>query len=147
MRSCVLVFLCVLAIFSLGCKEVKQEASDILHEDAVVVETVYTPSRHGSGSSFGPSMNMDGDIGFSFHSVSINVPELYAVVFKCQHGKFVIEGDDQRHKNLWERFSENDEVDVSYREIYRNIYKKVDGRKELIESVLIDYDFLDAVIK
>ena len=53
---------------------------------------------------------------------------------------------DQRHKDLWGSLSENDEVIVQYREMYKNTYKDIDddGKKDLIESHLISYDFLDA---
>ena len=133
-----------LALGTIGCssREEKTELSDVLHEDALVVETVYTHSRHDSGSSVG----MDLDLNISFHTTSINIPEKYAVVFKCQHGKFIVEGTDAEHKRLWEKLVEGQKVDVTYREIYKTIYndKDGDGKKDLVERILVNYDFLGA---
>ncbi|MBI2451807.1 hypothetical protein HYV50_01875 [Candidatus Pacearchaeota archaeon] len=127
----------------------KVESSEILHEDAAVVDIVYTPSRHGSGSGFGPTIDSGGNIGISFSDVSVDIPEKYAVVFKCQHGKFVVQGTNQYYRDLWERFTEGQEVDVTYREVFRNTYQDIDkdGKKDLIKRELIDYDFIDAQLK
>ncbi len=131
-----------------GCKEIKTELSDILHEDATVSDVVYIPSRHGSGSGIGPTFDMTGDggIGVAVTNVDVHIPEKYAVVFKCQHGKFIVEGTDKPHKSLWEKLSEGQEVDVSYREVYKSVYDDVDGdgEKDLVSRALIKYDFLDA---
>ena len=126
--------------------ETKTELSDVLTEDAIVSEIVYMPSRHGSGSGIGPTMDFDGNIGFAFSSVSVSIPEKYAVVFKCQHGKFISEGTDQRHKDLWQRLSEGHEVVVTYKEIFKSTYQDTDGdgKKEVIKRELVAYDFLDA---
>lgn len=43
-------------------REAKIELSDMLQEDAIVTETIYSPSRHGSGSGIGPTVNFDGNI-------------------------------------------------------------------------------------
>ncbi len=130
-----------------GCKETRTELSDILHEDAVVSETVYTPSRHGSGSGVGPTFDVtDGNVGIAFTSININIPEKYAVVFKCQHGKFIVEGTDIEHKSLWKKLSQGQEVDISYREVFNSVYDDIDGdgKKDLVSRTLVDYDFLDA---
>ena len=130
-----------------GCEETKTEYSPILHEDAVVSDVVYTPSRHGSGSGIGPTIDFDGNIGIGFTDVTVNIPKKYAVVFECQHGKFISEGTDQRHKDLWGRLKENMEVDVTYKERFRSVYdtdKDGDGQKDLISRALVGYDFLDA---
>lgn len=126
--------------------ETRTEYSDILHEDAKVVDVVYTPSRHGSG--VGPSFGMtsEGDAAIGIAITSVSIPQKYAVVFKCQHGKFISEGEDKRHKDLWERLQEGQDVDVTYKEIYEATYIDInkDGKKELRERKLIKYDFLDA---
>ena len=126
--------------------ETKTELSDVLNENAIVAETVYSPSRHGSGSGIGPTMDFDGNIGIGISSVSVNIPEKYAVVFKCQHGKFISEGTDQRHKDLWQRLIEGQEVTVTYKEIFESTYQDTDGdgKKEVTNRKLIGYDFLDA---
>lgn len=126
--------------------ETRTEYSKVLHEDAKVVDVVYTPSRHGGG--IGPSFGMTsgGDAAVGLAVTSVNIPEKYAVVFKCQHGKFIVEGEDKEHKNLWGRLQEGQEVDVTYKEIYEATYMDAnkDGKKEYIERKLIKYDFLDA---
>ena len=128
--------------------EERQEFSDILYEPAIVTEVAYSPSRHGSGSGVGPTIDFDGNVGIAITHVSVDVPEKYAVVFKCKHGKFISEGSDQRHKELWERFYERDSVTVSYKEIFKSVYqdKNDDGKKDLVSRTLIAYDFLDAQV-
>lgn len=130
----------------IGCEETKIEYSKILHEEAVVSDVVYTPSRHGSGSGIGPTMGFDGNIGIAITHVDVNIPEKYAVIFKCQHGKFIIQGTSQRYKNLWEKLERDQNVIVEYREVYKSVYDDIDGDgvKDLIKRELIKYDFLDA---
>ncbi len=146
-----LVLAGTLAITGIGCNQQREveEKSDLFYEDAVVSETVYSPSKHGSGTGVGPTFNMDGDIGISITSVSVDVPEKYAVVFKCKHGKFIIEGKGKKYKELWGRFESGDSVSVSYKEVYKSTYKDTndDGKEELIKKSLVDYDFLDAQLK
>ena len=127
-----------------ACKEVKTEISDVLHEDGKVVDLVYSPSNHGTG--IGPTVDLTGDGGMGIAVTSVDIPEKYAVVFRCQHGKFIIEGTDEKYKNLWSRLEENQEVDITYRERYKITYDDIDndGKKEPIEKRLIKYDFLDA---
>ena len=125
-----------------GCEETKIEVSGILHEDAKVVQAIYSPRRHGIGVS--PQIDSGPQV------TSIDVPENYAIVFECQHGKFVSEGINQRHKDLWSRLKEGQEVDITYKETYKATYKATyddinnDGKKDLVERVLIGFDFLDA---
>jgi hypothetical protein len=49
---------------------------------------------------------------------SIDIPSKYAVIFRCQHGKFIVEGTDDRHKDLWQRMKKGEQVTVSYYEVY-----------------------------
>ncbi len=152
-----------LIIFLNGCNlpYTKMENSKVLHEPAVVSETVRSPSRHDteielkalnmSGRGFGSigmdyGGNMGIGIGGGLQISSSKVPEKYGVVFKCQHGKFISEGSDNRHKDLWSRLSEGDSVDVNYMEIYQTTYQdsNKDGTDDIIKRVLIGYDFLDA---
>lgn len=134
------------SILLTGCEQTKTELSDILHEDAIVSDVVYSPSNHGSG--VGPTFNIGAEDtpGVGLAVTSVSIPEKYAVVFKCKHGKFIVEGTDNEHKKLWERLEQGQEVDVTYREFYRCTYDDIDkdGKKELINKELIDYDFLDA---
>jgi len=110
--------LCVLSFFLLffACEQV--QFSEVMTEQGYVEQTIFTPSSHGTG--VGPSFH-NGEIGLAI--TSIDVPEIYAVVFHCQHGKFVIQGGS--------------EVTISYREVYMVDLKAKTKR-------LIKYDFMDA---
>jgi len=139
-----------------GCKEIKTETSGVLHEDATVVTRIHTPSTHESsvsprimkiGEGFG--VGMDGHAGLSMGGMvfsSSEVPEVYGVVFKCQHGSFTSQGPDERHKKLYDKLHDNQEVDVAYKEIFRATYSDTnhDGKNKLVERVLTGFDFLDA---
>jgi hypothetical protein len=126
-----------------GCKREVIEHSKTLHEDAKVVQTVYEPSRHSTDVSPTFHLDSDGDPHVGFAVTSISVPETYAVVFQCQHGKFIVEGEDQRHKELWQKLSEGQKVDVTYQEEYRVVY---DGTN-VVSRDLFKYHFMDAVPK
>lgn len=128
-----------------GCEYTKNEYSSLLTEDAEVVDLVYTPLRHGRGSGIGPSINMNGHLGISFVSVRVDVPETYAIVFRCEHGKFIVQSNKhwgpQKVKQLWGELRDGQKVVVIYREIYENTY---DANNKLLESHLIKYNFIDA---
>lgn len=64
---------------------------------------------------------------------STSIPARYAVVFRCEHGKFIIDGSNG--ESLYKRFSAGDHVTVRYREVF-----EVDADKR----VLVDLDFLGA---
>ena len=139
-----------------NCDRTRTEASEILHEDANVVARIHTPSTHTP--SLSPSVmklddnfgiGMDGDMGMSMGDMVVSsseVPERYGVVFRCQHGSFTSEGSDTRHKDLYDRLHEGEEVDVTYKELYRATLRKVnpDGKRVVVKRVLTGYDFLDA---
>lgn len=140
-----LFLLAVVGLLSAGCEYTKKEYSSLLTEEAEVVDLVFTPSRHGSGSGVGPSINMEGHLGISFVSVRVDVPEAFAIVFRCEHGKFIVQSnkhwEPQKVKQLWEELKDGQKVVVTYREIYENTY---DANNKLLESHLIKYDFIDA---
>ncbi len=130
-------------------------AARAMDEQAVVAETVYTPSRHDTGIGLkafdlaGPiSMDYGGDIGLNLGNglqiSSVTVPEKFAVIFTCQHGQFII-----GRKGIYDKFTghQGAKVDVTYREVYKTTYKKKDGKRQVVERVLTDYDFLDATLK
>lgn len=121
----------------IACESDKQEYGSTLTEHGEIYDTAFVPSGHGSDISLGTSTN--GDLTIT--PVSIDIPERYAIVFKCQHGKFIINGD--KAKNLYHRFSRGDKCTISYREVIR-VHMK-DG-KEVSRSVY-DLDFLDATIR
>ncbi|MAF13341.1 MAG: hypothetical protein CMI53_00405 [Parcubacteria group bacterium] len=85
-----------------------------------------------------PTIDLDGNIGLAITSSSVS--ESWAVVFECEHGKFVIQGAKEKHEALWNKLSEGQEVTVQYREEYRVVYEG----EEVMSRELVDYDFLDA---
>lgn len=95
-----------------------------LSESVTVEDVVYTPDTHGSGIA--PGFTSDGKMSVSF--VSIDTDPIYAVVFQCQHGKFII-----KDKATWEKATKGATGNVTYREV---IAIKKDGRH------LVGYDFL-----
>lgn len=59
-------------------------------------------------------------------------------MFECEHKiKFVVEGSEQKHKDLWSRMKKDSTVTIFYREVYH-----VDNKTG--QKSLFDYDFLDA---
>jgi len=122
-QVCVALLLCLLSI---GCNVTRY--SETLTEEGVVEQTVFTPSTHGTGTG----IDMTGKGGISI--VSVSTSPVWATVFRCQHGKFIIYG-----QGLWERMHGGQTVTISYREVYRC------PRKEPDKCALVDYDFLDAV--
>ena len=146
-----LALLGTLSLSGIGCSSFNErtarETSDTLYEDAIVYAKVDPPSRHGSGA--GPSIDItdEGILGVAL--VNVDIPKKYAIVFKCEHGKFMVWGTGSKHKELWERFNEGDSVTVSYKEIYRSTYKDTDGdgKRELINRSLVGNYLLDAQLK
>jgi hypothetical protein len=147
-----------------GCDEVKTEQSEVLHEEAEVANLIFTPSRHDihieEKSSFDTGIGVSDKASIGATDIygrkgvavgdkvisSTDVPERYGVLFRCQHGTFVSEGPDVRHKTMWQTLKQGQKVDVLYKEIYRCTYsdQDKDGKKELVKRVLVDLDFLDA---
>jgi len=149
------VLVCGLVILTGCCRESIEEYSETLHEDAVVVNAVYTPPHHDvklglTAASMGKSFGMDygGNLGFQVGNglqvSSVSVPEKFAVVFKCSHGQFIV-----TRKDVYEKLKghEGETVDVSYREVYRATYETKDNERRLIDRVLTDYDFLTVDFK
>lgn len=132
----------LLGVNLIGCdpKEYRTETSALLHEDALVTKRVHTPAKHDV--SIVPSIDFEGNVGISIDVDDI--PEKYAVIFKCPHGEFIIQGSGNRYQSLYDRLNENDEVDVMYREVYKAVYDRSKAEKELIERRLVKYDFIDA---
>lgn len=100
--------LAVLAILLSACD--KREDGPDLSEAGEVYDTCFVPKGHGSGTGVGFSTS--GEMVTSSSDVSI--PARFAIVFKCQHGKFVIDGD--RGEALYKRLSKGDRVKITYYE-------------------------------
>ena len=144
--SAILAVLCVLILD--GCEIVKTEHSDILQEEAVVVSTIHTPSKHNMAvglSAVDFSGNPGISLGNGLQVSQTTVPEKFAVLFRCPHGEFVIE-----KKPIYDRFQNQagQKVYVWYREIYRTIYREEEhGETVLVNRALTKYEFVDATLK
>lgn len=95
-----------------GCGQIVN--SPPMEEKAKVVDVVYLPSQHGSGIS--PGFSTSGNVTISV--TSVDIPQKYAIVFECAHGKFIVEGESQKYKNLWNNLHTGDPVIVTYNEQY-----------------------------
>ena len=89
------------------------EYSKELTEPATVEQTIFTPATHGTG--VGPVTGGKGGLTV----VSVDTSPVYAVVFECQHGKFIVENEA-----VWRYLKQGDHVLVNYREVYCH---KADG--------------------
>lgn len=165
MKNSILI-VCSLVLLN-SCSDVRTETSTLLHEDAVVVTTIYSPSQHnteitrtaydhGSGDDYiqtGTDYNGNTGIkiGENVQITHTTVPEKYGVVFQCSHGTFSIEGSETKHKILYDKLNRSigDTVDVMYKEMYNVTYEKPEGSKVAVETKreLYKLDFIDAQIK
>ena len=153
------LFILIGLIFLTSSCNTKRVESGVLHEKAVIITAIYSPSEHHT--SLGTTMmkdynnpiggvDMNGNHGVvigKMHGQTVQIsestiPEKYGIVFQCQHGTFTIEGSEQKHKILYDKLrgNINDTVDVLYKEIYQVTTK---DDKE-VERKLVDLDFIDA---
>lgn len=79
-----------------------------LTESGEVYDTCFVPKGHGSDLAIG--FDMDGN--YHVTPVDITIPARYAIVFKCKHGKFVIDGE--RAEGLYKQLSRGDSVTIRY---------------------------------
>jgi hypothetical protein len=112
----------ILLLFIIGCENPIKYGPEQF-ERAQIVDMCYVPPGHGSDVSVGMTFDGDGNLSPTITPISIDIPARYAVVFKCQHGKFIIQGDE-RAKNIYESFDEGDNVTVKYCEKIRFIDSK-----------------------
>jgi len=131
------------------------EAGPELTEKGKVVEvafrlgssTVTTNQSPGYEKTIAKSF-LDDPLGL--HSKTVRVPstnatntvkveDQFAVVFECQHGKFIIEdlGKESRAGQLWKKLKQGDPVTIKYTEVYRIV-------PATNEKTLVKYDFIDA---
>ena len=106
---------------------------------AMVVTAAFTPFSHGV--ELMPIYDLvSGEL--SLDLVESSIPKRFSVVFQCQHGQFVIDGEPVYRAMLP---LVGKEVSIAYREEYRVVYKENDnGERVAVERTLIDYDFLYA---
>lgn len=160
-----------------SCTDVRTEYSETLHEDAVVVTLIYSPSEHrteitrtaydnngifdddedddfGLFNSVRTGTDYDGNEGIKISKnrqiTSTTIPERHGV-FQCSHSTFTIEGTKPKYKVLYSKLynSIRDTVDILYREEYRVTYEKKEGSDEKVQTqkILSKLDFIDAQIK
>lgn len=60
------------------------------------------------------------DVPATNSTSTVTVQDHFAVVFECQHGKFIIEslGKESTAGLLWKKLKQNDPVDIRYKEVY-----------------------------
>ena len=73
------------------------------------------PKGHGSDVAVGFSTSGKG--GMTVTPIDVDIPERYAVVFKCRHGKFVIDGE--RGEACYKKLEKGDQVIVTYCEKFK----------------------------
>jgi hypothetical protein len=118
-------------LFLVSCDKV--EVGPEMTESAQVIDILYRPGQTTTAS--GHSFDWTGDGGFTTHSTTIETKDKYAVAFKCQHGKFVIEDDGKgtRAERLWKTLEKGDKVEITYKERRRNgeieKYEFIDAQK------------------
>jgi hypothetical protein len=103
-----------------------------LVETGEVLEVIYSPGRRQEiKTTWEDTLLGSGNIPHT--SKVIESENKYSVVFKCQHGKFVIEdeGKGTRAERLWKKLEKGSKVRIRYCEVMKN--GKVDK-----------YEFVDA---
>ena len=87
----------------------------VLTEAGTVYDTCYIPKGHGSDVAVGNTF-ADGKVGISVTPIDVTIPARHAVVFQCQHGKFVVDG--QRGAELYSCLDRGDKVMITYCEVF-----------------------------
>ena len=72
-------------------------------------------------------------------SNTVTVEDQFAVIFECQHGKFIVEslGKESKAGLLWKKLKQGDSVDIRYKEVFYVV--PATGEKEMRR-----YEFVDA---
>jgi hypothetical protein len=123
MKTTPLIAVLSLMFILSGCD--KYENGPELTEPAEIYDTCFVPAGHGETSG-GVGINTKGHWAYNFPQ-GVEIPAAYAVVFKCQHGKFVIDGE--RGEAIYKSFSKGDLVTVIYQE---KLLVHDDGKKEVL---------------
>lgn len=113
-------------LFAVSCY--KTEYSHETREPGRVEQVTYNPGGTASGTGF----SSKGSVVFT----STNIPDRYAIVFSCPHGKFTLNPEGENARRLFATLKQGDSVTISYREEFH----VRDGVRELYKL-----DFLDAV--
>lgn len=105
-------------------------------EPVTVEETTYIPSTTHSGGGMGIDTN--GDVSFS--TTTLRSPEDWVVVFRCQHGKFIVH--DQA---AWKLAVKDSTYTCRYRVKYKVGVRVLDGKRTETGRTPVDMDFLEIV--
>lgn len=134
-----------------ACTESFLEKSDVLYEEATILNTNFNPAHHETRPelsivSIGPlGVGVSGNTGLRMGGIvftDAKVPEQYYVSFKCQHGQFII-----HRKDIYQKLKghEGRKVKVSYRSIFRTTYED-SSKKKVTSRTLTGFDFIDATL-
>ena len=102
MKRFVVLILACLACLMCGCSRYIEGPEKT--EQGEIYDVCFVPEGHGSGMGF----TSKGNMVFT----DTYIPARYAVVFKCEHGKFVIDGD--RGERIYKAFNKGDSVTIHY---------------------------------
>lgn len=83
-------------------------------------DLIFSPQR--SGSQVGTGISSSGELTASVGPVAISAN--YAVVFRCAHGRFVVEGSGPKHKGLWQVLQKGQHVELTFRS---NLFRGQEG--------------------
>ncbi len=141
----------------MACADVERQETEIMHEKAVVVTLIHSPSQHNveltqtaykTNNHIGTDYNGNTglSIGDGVQLTTSTIPERFGVAFQCQHGTFTVEGDKIKHKVLYDKLygRMRDTVDILYKENYLLTYETENKVRVLKKKELIKIDFVDA---
>ena len=111
----------------------KTEYSRELREPGRVEQVMFIPGGTASGMGY----DMTGKGGVSI--TSTDIPDRYAIVLSCPHGKFSLKPEGATAQRIFNRLKQGDSITISYREEYR--VTEEDGHRV---TTLERLDFLDA---
>jgi hypothetical protein len=132
MRSANRLAITALMITGLLAACYKTETSATLTEPGRIEQMTWTPSNSGSGAGIGVDPSSGNAVVVS---TSVYLPEKYAIVISCLHGKFSLNPDGENARRIFAHFKQGDSITIHYTEVY---HRRGDQRE------LYKLDFLDA---
>lgn len=130
--TCIKLSVALALIALAGCHDYQKFHGPELKEQGEVYETCFVPKGHGSDVAVGFSTSGNT----TWTPIDIKIPARYAIVFKCQHGKFIIDGD--RAEQLYKKLSKGDTVTIRYSEVF----EVLDGVTNAVDLHFIDADVI-----
>ena len=108
----VILFNCM---WLLSCKEIVVEQ---IQECGMVERTTFSPGYH--------SVHLTDDSDGKLKIVHSDVPPVYGVLFKCQHGTFVVTGSSYKYKVMYHTLSYGDPVLIRSNAVFQVDYSDPD---------------------